>query len=69
MRRVAAEVDEVDGARCKFQCLLASQLYAESLLVQVLELVDAFGRGLRQEEFGLRRGFDGHASMVASQSP
>jgi len=53
VRRVAAEVDEVDGARCKFQCLLASQLYAESLLVQVLELVDAFRRRLGQEEVGL----------------
>ena len=54
--RVAAEVDEVDGACCKFQCLLASQLYAESLLVQVLELVDAFGRRLRQEDLGMGMG-------------
>jgi len=54
--RVAAEVDKLDGARRQFQCLLASQLYAESLLVQVLELVDAFGRGLGQEEVGLRIG-------------
>ena len=53
MRRVAAEVDEVDSSRGEFQCLLASQLYAKSLLVQVLELVDAFGRGLGQEEVGL----------------
>lgn len=56
MGRVAAEVDEVDGARGKLQCLLASQLYAESLLVQVLEIVDAFGRRLGQEEFGSRIG-------------
>ena len=51
--RIAAEVDEVDGAGRQLQCFLASQLYAESLLVQVLELVDAFRRRLGQEEVGL----------------
>ena len=65
MRRVAAEVDKVNGARRQFQCLLASQLYAESLLVQVLELGDTFQCGLGQEKIGVGNRFGGHEPIVA----
>ena len=59
----------MNGARGKFKGFLASQLYAKSLLVQVLELGDAFGGRLRQEVIGLGTGFGGHEPIVAPYSP